>query len=149
MAIQLDAYAVFRRLLLATTVVIVVVLAAVPALAESRPSGFPITIDIRVTANGDQAMPFNFAIQPHRVVVLRIRNYTREVHTFTMPEIGLNVAVPKGRPQAPSTTEVRFVAPRYGVYRWFCWTCRYGLHIHNRMGGKFYAWISPNLVIGG
>jgi len=148
MAIQRDAYAAFKRLILATTVLIVIVLAALPALAESGPAGYPITIDVRGTATGDQAMPFNFAIQPHKVIVLRIRNYTREVHTFAIPEIGLNVAVPKGSPQTPSTTEVRFAVPRYGVYRWFCWTCRYGLHMHNRMSGKFYAWISPDLVIG-
>ena len=140
--------AALKRGLLAVTLVLVVALAALPATAVSKTSGYPITIEIRQTATGDRAMPFNFAIQPGREIVLRIRNYTRDMHTFVLPGIDLNVAVPKGNPQAPSTTEVRFVVRHYGVYRWFCWTCRYGLHMHNRMSGKFYAWISPDLGVG-
>jgi hypothetical protein len=149
MAIQFDAYAAIKRLLLATTLGVVFVLAALPAFAGARPSGYPITMDVRATAKGDQAMPFNFAIQPGRVIVIRIRNYTRELHTFAIPAIGLNVAVLPGKPKAPRTTEVKFVARRYGVYKWFCWTCRYGLHgDHHQMAGKLYAWISPDLAIG-
>ena len=148
MAIQLDAYAVLKRLLLVTSL-IALVLAALPARAESQGSGYPVTIDIRATAKGDQAMPFNIAVQPKHVIVFHIRNYTRELHTFTIPAIGLNVAVPIGRPQAPSTTVVRFVVPRYGIYRWFCVTCRHHLHRHQQMSGKIYAGIPPDLAIGG
>jgi hypothetical protein len=107
MAIQFDAYAAMKRLLLATTLGVVLVLTALPAFAGARPSGYPITMDVRATAKGDQAMPFNFTIQPGRVVVIRIRNYTRELHTFAIPAIGLNVAVLPGKPKAPRTTEVR------------------------------------------
>lgn len=152
MGVRLDAYAAMKRLLLAIASAVVLVLIALPALAlpavQSHPSGYPITIDVRATPTGDLAMPFNFAIQPRHVIEVRIRNYTREVHTFAIPAIGLNVAVLPGKPQAPSTSRVRFVVPRHGVYRWFCWTCRYGLHSHDRMGGKIYAWISPDLEIG-
>ena len=148
MAIRLDAYAALKRLFLAIALAIVLVLTVLPALAEGHPSGYPITIDVRATARGDQAMPFNFAIQPGRVVNVRIRNYTRELHTFAITAIGLNVAVLPGTPQAPRTTRVSFVVPRYGIYRWFCWTCRNGLHMHHRMGGKLYAWISPDVNIG-
>ena len=148
MAIQLDAYAATKRLLLAALLGLVLGLTALPAFAASHPSGYPITIDIRATAKGDQAMPFNFTVQPGREIELRIRNYTREVHTFAISKIGLNVAVPSGSPQAPRTTLVRFVRPSYGIYTWFCWTCRSGLHMHDRMAGKMYAWISPDLAIG-
>jgi hypothetical protein len=148
MTIQLDAHTAMKRLLLATTLGVVLVLASLPARAESRPSGYPITIEIRATAKGDQAMPFNFAIQPGRVIEVRIRNYTRELHTFAIPAIGLNVAVLPGTPQAPRTMRASFVVPRYGVYKWYCVTCRFGLHMHHKMGGKLYAWISPDVAIG-
>lgn len=112
-------------------------LAALPAVAESGQSGYPITIDIRATAKGDQAMPFNFAVQPNREVVLLIRNYTRELHTFAIPAIGLNVAVLPGSPRAPRTTRVSFVLPaRFAVYRWFCVPCKLGLHHRHHMSGK-------------
>ena len=149
MPIQPDAYAARKRLVLASTLGVVLLLAALPAVAESRPSGYPITIDVRATARGDQAMPFNFAIQPNRKIVVIIRNYTRELHTFTIPAIGLNVAVLPGRPHAPRREQVSFVVPRYGIYQWFCWTCRLGLHGGHQMGGKIYAWISTDLEIGG
>lgn len=148
MAIQRDAHTALKRLLLASAVGIVLVLASLPALARSQPSGYPITIEIRSTAQGDLAMPFNFAVQPGRVVEVRIRNYTRELHTFAIPGIGLNVAVMPGTSRAPRTTRVTFVLHRYGVYTWYCVTCRSGLHMHNRMGGKVYAWISPDADIG-
>lgn len=149
MATQLDAHAARkRRLLFVSVVAIVLGLTALPALAEGRTSGYPITIDVRTTAMGDQAMPFNFAVQPGRVVEVRIRNYTRELHTFAISAIGLNVAVLPGSPRAPRTTRVSFVLPRYGIYQWFCWTCRSGLHHHHQMGGKMYAWIAPNAKIG-
>lgn len=137
-----------KRLLLATAVGIVLVLSALPALAEGRASGYPLTLDVRMTAKGDLATPFNFVVQPGRVVELRIHNYTREFHTFAIPAIGLNAPVLAGSPQAPQTAVVRFVVPRYGIYRWFCWTCRYGLHSHQHMSGRVYAWISPDLDIG-
>lgn len=137
MAIQL-----LKRLFLASALGVALLLIALPAAAESRPTGYPVTIDIRATAKGDQAMPFNFAVQPDREIVLLIRNHTRELHTFAIPAIGLNAAVLPGR-----TARVSFVAPHYGIYRWFCWPCRVGLHGGHQMGGKVYAWISTQLDI--
>ena len=132
-----------KRLLVATGIGIVLVLTALPTLAESRPSGYPVTIDIRATAKGDQATPFNFAVQPGRTVVVVIRNHTRDMHTFAIPAIGLNAAVLAGH-----TTRVTFVVPRYGIYRWYCVPCKAGLHGKHTMGGKVYAWISPDLDVG-
>jgi plastocyanin len=144
MAVQL---ATTRRLLfvsaLGVALLLALLLVVLPTPAESSPSGYPVTIDIRATAKGDQAMPFNFAIQPGHTVVLLIRNHTRDLHTFAIPAIGLNAAVPAGH-----TTRVTFVAPHYGVYRWYCVPCKFGLHGSHRMGGKVYAWISPDLNIG-
>ena len=134
-----------KRLLLATVVAIVLVPFALPSLAAGSRSGHPFTIDVRATATGDMATPFNFAVQPRHVIVVRIRNYTRELHTFAIPAIGLNVAVAAGSPSAPQTTTVRFVLPRYGNYRWFCWTCRFGLHAHHQMAGRLNASIPSEL----
>ena len=88
-------------------------------------------------------MPFNFAVQPRHTVVLIIRNHTSDLHTFAIPAIGLNAAVPAGH-----TVRVTFVAPHYGIYRWYCVPCKFGLHRTDRMSGKVYAWISPDLNIG-
>lgn len=148
MASLLDASAVTKRLLLISAAGLFVVLAAQPAVAEGRSTGYPIAVDVRETAGGDQAMPFHFAVQPGRVIVMRIRNHTSELHTFAIPEIGLNVAVLPAGPQGPRTTRVRFVLPHYGVYRWFCWPCQLGLHRHHEMGGTLYAWISTDVEIG-
>jgi hypothetical protein len=148
MAIPLGAHSALKGLLVATALAGALVLTALPARADGRSAGYPITIDVRATARGDLASPFNFAVQPGRVIEVRIHNYTRELHTFAIPGIGLNVAVLAGTPQAPRTMTVRFVVPRYGVYEWYCVTCRLGMHMHNRMGGKLYAWISPDLAVG-
>jgi nitrous oxide reductase len=148
MAIRFDVRTAIKGLLVAAALAIAAALTALPARADSRPVGHPITIDVQMTAKGDQAMPFNFAVQPGRVIEVRIRNYTRELHTFAIPAIGLNVAVPAGTPKAPRTVVVHFTLPHYGVYTWYCETCRLGMHMHRRMGGKLYAWISPDLANG-
>ncbi len=57
MATQRDAYAAMKRLLLASAVGLVLLLTALPALADGRPSGYPIAIDVRATGRGDQARP--------------------------------------------------------------------------------------------
>ena len=137
-----------KRLLLATVVTIVLVPVVLPPLAGGAGSGYPLTIDVRATAKGDMATPFNFAVQPRHVIVVRIRNYTPELHTFAIPAIGLNVAVAAGSQTAPRTTTVRFVLPRYGNYRWFCWTCRFGLHQHHQMSGRMNASIPAELDLG-
>jgi plastocyanin len=146
MAIPIDVYAVLKGLLVAMVLAAAVVLTALPARAGSS-SGYPVTIDVRTTVTGDEATPFNFTVQPGKVIEVRIRNYTRELHTFAISAIGLNVAVPAGTPKAPRTVRIRFVVPRYGVYTWYCVTCRMGMHPHHRMGGKVYAWISPDFPI--
>jgi len=128
---------------LGVALLLALLLVVLPAPAESSPSGYPVTIDIRATAKGDQAMPFNFAVQPGKTVVLLIRNHTRDMHTFRIPAIGLNAPVLAGH-----TARVTFVAPRYGVYRWYCVPCKFGLHGRHQMGGKVYAWISPDLNVG-
>ena len=148
---QRHASVAVRRLVRASIVGIVLLLAALPAVAESgaaSASGHPVVIDIRAAGTGDLAMPFNFAVQPGHEVVLLIRNYTHELHTFAIPALGLNVAVLPGTARAPRTARVTFVAPSYGVYRWFCVPCRVGLHTGHVMGGKVYAWISPDLDLG-
>ena len=136
-----------KRLLVATVAGIVLALADVPLLSEGRASGYPITIDVRATPDGDLAMPYNFVVQPGKKVVIRIRNYTRDLHTFAIDGIGVNVAVLPGKAKAPRTTRFTVVFPRYGTYRWFCWTCRLGMHKHHLMEGTVAAWIAPNLEI--
>ena len=149
MRTPLNAFAARKGIFLACTLGALLLLAALPAVAESGQSGYPIRIDIRATVTGDEAMPFNFAVQPNREVVLLIRNYTRELHTFAIPAIGLNVAVLPGSPRAPRTTRVSFVLPaRFAVYRWFCVPCKLGLHHGHHMGGRIYTWINPTLEIG-
>ena len=136
-----------KRLLLVSALgvalLLALLLAVLPAPARSSPSGYPIRIDIRAAATGDQAMPFNFAVQPGKTAVLLIRNHTRDLHTFAIPALGLNAPILAGH-----TARITFVAPHYGIYHWYCVPCKFGLHGRHHMGGTVYAWISPDLDIG-
>jgi plastocyanin len=64
----------------------------------------------------------NFAFVPHTLQVragdtvrLVIKNDDATLHTFTLPQAGVDVSMPPG-----SDKVVEFKAPASGVYQWFC-----------------------------
>lgn len=117
-----------KRLFIAGMVGAALLLVALPAAPNARPSQRPIAIDVRATSKGERFVPSRFAATPLRVTVIVVRNYTRELHSFAIPKIGLNVALLPGTEKKPWTRRISFVAPYGGTFRWFCWPCQLGLH---------------------
>ena len=126
-----------KRLILLGMMGVALLLACLSAVASARPGPHPLTIDVRATARGERFVPSNFAVQPLRVTTIVVRNYTRELHTFAIPAIGVNVALLPGTKQKPRVTRISFVAPYGGTFQWYCWTCRLGLNGRSHwMGGR-------------
>ena len=64
----------------------------------------------------------NFAFAPNALQVkagetvrLVVRNDDQSLHTFTLPQAGVNVSVPPG-----SEKVIEFTAPASGTYQWYC-----------------------------
>lgn len=81
----------------------------------------------------DDVLEPNFAVQPGVPVTLHITNYTTTVHTFTVPELGVNVAIEPGATGKPLTTAFTFTPNKRGVFAWHC------VHCPGHMTGVVYA----------
>ena len=92
------------------------------------------TLDIYPTKTGEHVPTANFAVRPGVPVILTIRNYTRETHTFSSRALGLDFTIARGSPSRPSVTRFTFVAP-YGIYAWRCTDCP------GDMQGTIYAFV--------
>lgn len=79
---------------------------------------------------------YNLAVRPGIPVRLTIVNPTRETHTFTVPELGINQIVPPALAGTPIRVVVTFTAP-YGALHWECEPC------HGEMSGTIYGVITP------
>jgi heme/copper-type cytochrome/quinol oxidase subunit 2 len=80
----------------------------------------------------------NIAVVPGVPVRLVVVNTSRELHTFTIPGLNVNVLVRAGSPAHPSRTVVGFTAPSVGTYRWYCEFCP-AVHHEGGMSGRVYA----------
>ena len=76
----------------------------------------------------------NFAVRPGVPVKVVIWNYTNELHSFTSPELGVNVAILPGSAAHPHRAVFTFVAHTYGRISWHC-----GVPCGGYMGGNVYA----------
>jgi hypothetical protein len=76
----------------------------------------------------------NFAVRPGVPVRVVIWNYTGELHSFTSPELGVNVAILPGSLAHPHRAVFTFVAHRYGRISWHC-----SVPCGGYMGGNVYA----------
>ena len=79
-----------------------------------------VSAQVRAGATGVQIK--NFAFAPNSVQVkagdtvrLVVRNDDQTLHTFTLPQAGVNVSVPPG-----SEKVIEFKAPAAGTYQWYC-----------------------------
>jgi hypothetical protein len=84
----------------------------------------------------DEASPANFAVRPDLPVRVTIYNYTRQVHTFHSPGLGLAKIVLAGAPDTPRKLSFAFTPGRRGVFHWLCVPCNEEDHF---MGGSVYA----------
>jgi plastocyanin len=79
-----------------------------------------VSAQVRAGATGVQIK--NFAFAPNTVQVkagdtvrLVVKNDDQTLHTFTLPQAGVNVSVPPG-----SEKVIEFKAPAAGTYQWYC-----------------------------
>jgi hypothetical protein len=99
----------------------VVILAVAVAVASGGNASSGVVPPQHVTLEvfpGDAMIGPKLVVQPGPVV-LTIRNYARHAHTFSVPQLGIEQVVLPGSSSAPTTTVVRFTAPR-GAFTWFC-----------------------------
>jgi plastocyanin len=92
----------------------------------------PQEVTLKVVSDDDQLVGTNLVVRPG-LVVLRIVNYARHAHTFSVPGLGIERVILPGSPTAPTTTVVRFRTPR-GVFAWYC-----RLPCGNAMTGHIYV----------
>ena len=76
----------------------------------------------------------NFAVRPGVSVRVVVLNYTNELHSFTSPELGVNVAILPGSLAHPHRAVFTFTAHTYGRISWHC-----GVPCGGYMGGNVYA----------
>lgn len=101
-----------------------------------------LTIHILSSTHGHgPVLDPNFAVVPGVPVILTVINASRELHSFTIPQLHVNVLIAAGRPLHPVATTVRFTAPSVGTYRWHCDFCP-AVHREGAMGGTLYALVS-------
>lgn len=49
-----------------------------------------------------------------------ILNYSKDGHTWTLPELNVNAVVPVGSSSSPSVTHFTVTPKKAGTYQWFC-----------------------------
>jgi heme/copper-type cytochrome/quinol oxidase subunit 2 len=98
-----------------------------------------VTVHIQPAVHGREVVQDpNVAVVPDVPVRLTIVNTSRELHTFTIPNLHVNVMVAAGSPRHPSRTVVTFTAPSVGVFTWYCELCP-AVHHQGGMRGRVYA----------
>ena len=128
----------------------IAVLAAVAAttalgLTASAPATLwrPQTVTMTITRNGDHAVPMNIAVWPGQPVVLEVRNYSHEFHTFTIPALSMSALIFPAKGSGPRMTTVRFMAQKqHSPVSWLCVICPSGIHGKSHaMAGKVYSMV--------
>ena len=128
----------------------IAVLAAVAAvttlgLAASAPASLwrPQTVTMTITRYGEHAVPMNIAVWPGELVVLNVRNYSHEFHTFTVPALGMSALILPAKGSGPRVTTVRFMAQKqHRPVSWLCVICPSGIHGQpHAMAGKVYSMV--------
>ncbi len=80
------------------------------------------TLSAETKANAISVEIKNFDFNPNRLQVkagqtvrVAVKNNDTTLHTFTLPDAGVDVSVPPG-----SEKLIEFIAPNAGTYRWYC-----------------------------
>jgi membrane fusion protein, multidrug efflux system len=69
----------------------------------------------------DAFVPADFSVKAGQRVTVTVNNYDDAQHTFTAPELGVNVVIPGGAATKPGTATFSFTAPaKAGSYQWIC-----------------------------
>lgn len=72
----------------------------------------------------DAFVPSSFVVKAGSPVQLRFMSYDDAAHSFTAPDLRLNITVKGGKQVGskiqPAATTVSFVPAKAGTYRWYC-----------------------------
>lgn len=98
----------------------VVAVAALVSLGLTATARTALSAEIKSSAVSVDIKSFSFspnflAVKAGDTVRLAVKNDDPTLHTFTLPEAGIDVAIPPG-----SEKLVEFKAPAAGQYRWYC-----------------------------
>lgn len=86
------------------------------------------------TSPDERVTGSNFAVRPGALVRVVVWNYTSHLHSFTAPELGVNVAILPGSAAHPHRSVFTFRARTSGRIEWHC-----GVPCGGYMGGNVYA----------
>jgi plastocyanin len=103
------------QIILGLTALVLVVSAVLSVLAHTT-----LAPEVRAGATPVQMHEFQFTTQQvnaqaGQTVRLAVKNDDTTLHTFTLPEAGINIVVPAGTERL-----IEFQAPAAGTYTWFC-----------------------------
>ncbi len=103
------------QIILGLTAAVLVVSAVLSVLAHTT-----LAPEVRAGATPMQMHNFQFATlqvnaQAGQTVRLAVKNDDTTLHTFTLPEAGIDVVIPAGTERL-----IEFQAPAGGTYTWFC-----------------------------
>jgi len=103
------------QIILGLTAVVLVVSAVLSVLAHTT-----LSPEVRAGATAVQIHNFQFQTaqvnaQAGQSVRIAVKNDDTTLHTFTLPEAGINIVVPAGTERL-----IEFKAPAAGTYTWFC-----------------------------
>ena len=99
-----------------------------------------ITINAAGTGHGEHVTVPTFAIEPGLPVRVTFTNRTQQMHTFTIPGLGVSAVIAAAHGATPTKTVVTFTAHQHGVFAWECLLCpTHGGEAGAAMKGKIYA----------
>jgi hypothetical protein len=90
-------------------------------------------------AHGEHVTAPTFAVEPGLPVRITFTNYTRQMHTFTVPGLGVSAVIDAARGRAPARTVVTFTPHSYGAFAWSCLLCPDDGSSRGSMRGTVYA----------
>ncbi len=65
-------------------------------------------------------VPGNLTMKVGTTYDVTILNYSKNGHTWTLPNLSVNAVVPVGSPSSPSVTHFTVKPTKAGTYQWFC-----------------------------
>jgi Cupredoxin-like domain len=101
--------------------------------ASSVPAVAPLAVNMTVksdTEHGkkgpdgqwhDAILGGNLTVKAGQTVTVTVASYDDSAHSYTAPDLNLNVKLPGGSTNTPKVTKFTFKAPtKAGTYQWFC-----------------------------
>jgi heme/copper-type cytochrome/quinol oxidase subunit 2 len=99
-----------------------------------------ITINVAGAGHGEHVTVPTFAVEPGLPVRLTFTNRTQQMHTFTIPGLGVSAIIAAAHGTTPTKTVVTFTAHQHGAFSWACLLCPgHGGGAGETMKGTVYA----------